>query len=170
MTRVDKADILDLTVLHLQQLQQPHRSVSMATELAAYQIGFQACVREVMTYLTSQKYADMKTIKALSDHLQATQHVPQRCVRNQTPVGHQTSTPVRMNDVSKTSTYTLNTLDFSLNTSISLSSNESTSDSCYSSMNVSSTENSDVISEGDVSIGYGEKIGHMFKETLWRPF
>ncbi|XP_052224914.1 enhancer of split mgamma protein-like [Dreissena polymorpha] len=78
MTRVDKADILDLTVLHLQQLQQRHRSVSMATESIAYTSGFQACAREIITYLTSQKSADMKTIKALSDHLQATQPVPQR--------------------------------------------------------------------------------------------
>ncbi|XP_052224881.1 transcription factor HES-1-A-like [Dreissena polymorpha] len=47
MTRVDKADILDLTVSHLQQLQQRHRSVSMATESAAYNSGFQTCTREI---------------------------------------------------------------------------------------------------------------------------
>ncbi|KAH3785701.1 hypothetical protein DPMN_163795 [Dreissena polymorpha] len=190
MTRVDKADILDLTVLHLQQLQQRHRSVSMATESIAYTSGFQACAREIITYLTSQKSADMKTIKALSDHLQATQPVPQRCVRNQMPGEYQMSTPVRINDVSKMSTYTLNTQDFSpityasafskgyyherpfseSNSSVSLSSNESISDSCYLSMNVSYMENSEVISEGVVSIGHGDKIGHMIKDSLWRPF
>ncbi|KAH3785498.1 hypothetical protein DPMN_163589 [Dreissena polymorpha] len=86
MTRVDKADILDRTVLHIQQLQQRNGSASMATESVAYQSGFQACAREVMTYLTSQKSPDIKTIKALSDHLHATQPVPQMCVRNKTLV------------------------------------------------------------------------------------
>ncbi|KAH3785695.1 hypothetical protein DPMN_163789 [Dreissena polymorpha] len=79
----------------------------MATESVAYTSGFQACAREVITYLTPQKSADMKTIKALSDHLQATQPAPQKCVRNQMPGGYQMSTPVRINDVSKMSTYTL---------------------------------------------------------------
>ncbi|KAH3785671.1 hypothetical protein DPMN_163764 [Dreissena polymorpha] len=190
MTRVDKADILDLTVLHLQQLQQRNGSVSMATESVAYQSGFQACAREVMTYLTSQKSPDIKTIKALSDHLQATQPVPQMCVRNKMLVKRQMSTPVRINDVRKMSKYTLNTPDFSpityasafpegyyhgrpfaeSNLRISDSSNDSSSDSCYSSMNFSSMENSDVLSEVDVSIGHGDKIGHVIKDSFWRPF
>ncbi|KAH3784981.1 hypothetical protein DPMN_163057 [Dreissena polymorpha] len=190
MTRVDKADILDLTVSHLQQLQQRHRSVSMATESAAYNSGFQTCTREVITYLTSQKTADIKTIKALSYHLQATQSVPQRCVRNQMSVGHQMSTPVKINDVSKMSPYTLNTPDFSPITyasvypegyfharlftesksKISYSSNDSSSDSCYSSMNASSMENSDVTPEVIVSIGHGDTIGLVIEEKLWRPF
>ncbi|KAH3784982.1 hypothetical protein DPMN_163059 [Dreissena polymorpha] len=87
MTRLDKADTLDLAVLHLQQLQQRHRSVSMEIESAAYKSGFQACARQIMTYLTCKKAADLKTIKALSDYLQATQSVPQRCVRNRSQAG-----------------------------------------------------------------------------------
>ncbi|KAH3784975.1 hypothetical protein DPMN_163050 [Dreissena polymorpha] len=187
MTRVDKADILDLTVLHLQQLQQRHRSVSIASESAAYNSGFQACAREVMTYLTSQKSADIKTIKALSDHLHATQPFPQKSVQNQMPGGYHMSTPVKINDVSKTSPYTLNNLEFSPithacvypegyfhgrlsaqnNLRISYSSNDSSSDSCYSSMTVSSM---DVTPEVIVSIRHGDEIGHVVKENLWRPF
>ncbi|XP_052224912.1 protein deadpan-like [Dreissena polymorpha] len=109
MTRVDKEDILDLTVLHPEHLQQRHCSVSKTTESTAYLSGFQACANEVMTYLTAQKSTDLKKISALNDHLQMALNVPQRCVRNQIPGEHNMSTPVRANDVSKMSLYALNT-------------------------------------------------------------
>ncbi|KAH3785546.1 hypothetical protein DPMN_163637 [Dreissena polymorpha] len=191
MTRVDKADILDLTVLHLEHIQQRHRSVYKTTESTAYISGFQACANEVMTYLTAQKSTDLKKFSALNDHLQMALNVLQRCVRNQMPGEHNMSTPVRANDVSKMSLYALNTPGLSPitnpnvlprgyckawtvplnNSGVAFSSHESSIDSCYSSLNVSSLE-SDVKPESEdiVYIGHNDKIGHGIKETVWRPF
>ncbi|KAH3785668.1 hypothetical protein DPMN_163761 [Dreissena polymorpha] len=192
MTRVDKADILDLTVFHLQHQQQRQNSVSKTTESIAYTSGFQACAREVLAYLTNQKYADPKTISAISGHLHMALNVPQRCVRNQMPGEHNMSTPVRANNVRKLSSYPLNTPGVSPianqnllsreysdglsvpanNYRLAYPSHDSSIDSCYSSMNVSSLENSDVISEpeGVVSIGHRDTVGHVIMETLSSPF
>ncbi|KAH3785499.1 hypothetical protein DPMN_163590 [Dreissena polymorpha] len=192
MTRIDKADILDLTVFHLQHLQQRQSSVSKTTESIAYTSGFQACAWEVLAYLTNQKYADPKTISAISDHLHMALNVPQRCVRNHMPGEQNMSTPVRANNIRKLSSYPLNTPGVSLIANQNLLSREysdglsvpannyrlaypsldSSVDSCYSRMNVSSLENSDVISEseGVVFIGHRDTVRHVIKETLWRPF
>ncbi|KAH3785543.1 hypothetical protein DPMN_163634 [Dreissena polymorpha] len=119
-------------------------------------------------------------------------NVPQKCVRNQKPGKHNMSTPVRVNDVRNLSSFPLNTPGVppianqnllsrgycdglsvpANNYPLAYSSHDSSVDSCYSSMNVSSLENSDVISEseGVVSIGHRETIGHVINETVWRPF
>ncbi|XP_053380083.1 enhancer of split m3 protein-like [Mercenaria mercenaria] len=69
MIRVDKADILELTVYHLTQLQQQQRSVTMATEAAAFSTGYKACAREAVTYLASNKMTTSKVTGSLSNHL-----------------------------------------------------------------------------------------------------
>ncbi|XP_045162079.2 transcription factor HES-2-like [Mercenaria mercenaria] len=68
MTRVDKADILELTVFHLAQLQQQQRSVTMATEAAAFSAGYKACARDAVTYLANNKTSSAVT-GSLSTHL-----------------------------------------------------------------------------------------------------
>ncbi|XP_060554908.1 protein deadpan-like [Ruditapes philippinarum] len=69
MTRVDKADILELTVYHLTQLQHQQQSVTMATEAAAYNAGYKACAREAVTYLAKNKITSDTVTGSLSNHL-----------------------------------------------------------------------------------------------------
>ncbi|XP_060600948.1 enhancer of split mgamma protein-like [Ruditapes philippinarum] len=69
MTRVDKADILELTVYHLTQLQQQQQSVTMAKEAAAYNAGYKACAREAVTYLTKKTRTNDAVTGSLSNHL-----------------------------------------------------------------------------------------------------
>ncbi|XP_045162080.2 enhancer of split mgamma protein-like [Mercenaria mercenaria] len=69
MTRVDKADILELTVYHLTQLQQQQRSVTMATEAAAFSAGYKACAREAVTYMASNQMASSTVTGSLNSHL-----------------------------------------------------------------------------------------------------
>ena len=69
MTRVDKADILELTVYHLTQLQQRQQSVTMATEASAYNAGYKACAREAVTYLANNKITNNTVTGSLSNHL-----------------------------------------------------------------------------------------------------
>lgn len=78
MTRVDKADILELTVFHLMQLQRQQRSVSMATEIAAYNAGFKDCACEAVTYLSSNRTINDNEIRALSNHLHSSYIVRSR--------------------------------------------------------------------------------------------
>lgn len=68
MTRVDKADILELTVFHLTQLHQQLQSVTLATEAAAYNAGYSACAREAVCYLSNTGSAEVT--RSLSNHLQ----------------------------------------------------------------------------------------------------
>ncbi|XP_060600945.1 enhancer of split mgamma protein-like [Ruditapes philippinarum] len=69
MTRVDKADILELTVYHLTQLTQQQQSVTMATEAAAYNTGYKACAREAVTYLAKNTRTSDTVTGSLSNHL-----------------------------------------------------------------------------------------------------
>lgn len=69
MTRVDKADILELTVYHLTQLQQQQQSVAMAAEVAAYSAGYKACAQEAVSYLYNNKLTSGAGIGSLSNHL-----------------------------------------------------------------------------------------------------
>ncbi|XP_052797977.1 uncharacterized protein LOC128230035 [Mya arenaria] len=78
MTRVDKADILELTVFHLTRLQHQQRAVRVATEakdaascIASYQTGFRDCAREAVTYIYVNVacYPDVKT--NISRHLRS---------------------------------------------------------------------------------------------------
>ena len=72
MTRVDKADILEMTVCHLTKLrhQQP---VSMPTnDRGSYASGFHDCAREVTGFLYSNGLIDEGRLADLSRHLQST--------------------------------------------------------------------------------------------------
>jgi len=74
MTRVDKADILELTVAHLaQQKQQRHqREVAMATSTSAsgYSNGYHDCTREVFAFLATNSLVDGATLDCLGGYLQ----------------------------------------------------------------------------------------------------
>jgi hypothetical protein len=115
MTRVDKADILDLTVYHLSQLQRQQQSVTMATEAAAYNAGYKACAREAVTYLARTKITSDTVTGSLNNHLQqafltssrrqemANHNKHVNDVFNQNTQTHRLSTPLRPNDTVNTS-------------------------------------------------------------------
>ena len=71
MSRLDKADILELTVGHLTTLEHQQRSVTMATEASGYKKGFKDCARETITYLSSTRILDTHTLFELNNHLQS---------------------------------------------------------------------------------------------------
>ncbi|XP_063065541.1 hairy-related 3 [Engraulis encrasicolus] len=49
--KLEKADILELTVRHLKQLQKNHRGLAMNSDFAEYQAGFRSCLAGVDQYL-----------------------------------------------------------------------------------------------------------------------
>ncbi|WAR19072.1 HES1-like protein [Mya arenaria] len=76
MTRVDKADILELTVFHLTRLQQRQRAVSIATDATedafsatSYQTGYRDYAREAVTYLSSSSHCGPKVATSVNGHL-----------------------------------------------------------------------------------------------------
>jgi len=69
MTRVDKADILELTVFHLTRLQQHAHAANMAAEANAYNTGYRDCAREAVTYAASGAVQDGTLAPRLSDYL-----------------------------------------------------------------------------------------------------
>ena len=71
MSRLDKADILELTVGHLTTLEHQQRSVSLATEVDGYKKGFKDCARETINYLSSTRSLDTDTLFQLNNHLQS---------------------------------------------------------------------------------------------------
>ncbi|XP_052256476.1 enhancer of split mgamma protein-like [Dreissena polymorpha] len=201
MTRVDKADILDLTVFHLTTVQHHQRSATMATEAAAYNAGFKDCFREVMTYLSACKVTDVSSAYNLSAHLHQTLTEKIRFNPNKGKASGRTannfiSTPARNNDVSfitSPSLYTPNLSPIVSNSSINgflrtkMCTTEpgntrddmsfrydSSTDSCYSSMDVSMATSFDATSgsEDVVAIGNGQddKVGHVIRDSFWRPF
>ncbi|KAH3818387.1 hypothetical protein DPMN_119995 [Dreissena polymorpha] len=185
MTRVDKADILDLTVLHLKQLHQFSVTISTEASASAYSTGFKDCLREAMTFLGAQMVTDSYTIKALSDHIHVTgaHSVPNCSERYQTIAQRHMSTPARMCDVSNSMTSSLHTPNVSpvanyarvpegyqncrayreckvnrTHTRTNICSHDSSMDSGYSSENNSTTMSGNVNvphSDGVVSIGRG---------------
>ena len=116
MTRVDKTDILELTVFHLTRLQQHAHAANMAAEAAAYESGYRDCARVAVTYLASGAVQDVALVPRLSDHLHSsymqkscgarherqTIHAP---VPMKAPAfshgGNTMSTPVRDNNATK---------------------------------------------------------------------
>ena len=71
MSRLDKADILELTVGHLTTLEHQQRSVTLATEVDGYKKGFKDCARETIKYLSSTRSLDTDTMFQLNNHLQS---------------------------------------------------------------------------------------------------
>ena len=71
MSRLDKADILELTVGHLTTLEHQQRSVTLATEVNGYKKGFKDCARETINYLSSTRSLDTDTLFQLNNHLQS---------------------------------------------------------------------------------------------------
>ena len=70
MSRLDKADILEMTVSHLTTLQDQHRSVNLATTVEGYKKGFKDCARETFNYLSSTRALDTNSLQQLNTHLQ----------------------------------------------------------------------------------------------------
>ncbi|XP_052788503.1 enhancer of split mgamma protein-like [Mya arenaria] len=71
MTRIDKADVLELTVFHLTRLQQCERATRVASEATAssYNAGFRDCARETETLLGATNATDTSLTTSVSDHL-----------------------------------------------------------------------------------------------------
>ncbi|XP_045164004.2 transcription factor HES-4-like [Mercenaria mercenaria] len=81
MTRVDKADILELTVYHLTQIHQQQQSVAMAAEVAAYTAGYKECAREAVTYLSNCR-TPAAVSGSLSNHLHSSMLANNSCLHN----------------------------------------------------------------------------------------
>ena len=71
MARLDKADILELTVSQLTSLQNQQRSVSLATDVDGYKRGFKDCARETIRYLTATQSLDTDSLFRVNNHLQS---------------------------------------------------------------------------------------------------
>lgn len=71
MTRVDKADILELTVQHLTSEQQHQQIETLDSQATAFNSGYRECMRQTVSYLSSRGLVDTYSIKLLSNHLNA---------------------------------------------------------------------------------------------------
>ncbi|XP_052783069.1 uncharacterized protein LOC128219299 [Mya arenaria] len=78
MTRVDKADVLELTVFYLTRLQQQQRSGRVATEATdtvsyakSYQTGSRKCAREAVNYIASSSRWVPEVGTGVSGHLRS---------------------------------------------------------------------------------------------------
>ncbi|XP_052797954.1 transcription factor HES-1-like [Mya arenaria] len=78
MTRVDKADILELTVFHLTRLQHQQRAVRVATAVkdevsctTPYQTSFRECARDAVTYIAVNGAFDPVVTTSVSGHLRS---------------------------------------------------------------------------------------------------
>ena len=71
MARLDKADILELTVKQLTTLSHQQRSTSLATHVEGYKKGFKDCARETINYLSASQSLDMNSLYQLNNHLQS---------------------------------------------------------------------------------------------------
>ncbi|WAR28248.1 hypothetical protein MAR_013952 [Mya arenaria] len=78
MTRVDKADSLEITVFHMKRLQHQQRAVRVANEATeaassatSYQTGFLDCLREAVAYRVSDDACDPVVATIVSGHLRS---------------------------------------------------------------------------------------------------
>ena len=98
MSRLDKADILELTVGHLATLEHQQRSVTMATEVNGYKKGYKDCARETISYLSSTRFLDTDTLFQLNNHLQSsylqkTRQAPSASYPAEVTTAHASSQP-----------------------------------------------------------------------------
>ncbi|XP_052788499.1 enhancer of split m8 protein-like [Mya arenaria] len=206
MTRVDKADVLELTVFHLTRLQQCQRATRVASEAtaASFNAGFRDCARETVTLLGTNNATDTNLTTSVSDHLHGvyiektklveesrlTKTKVQSSSTHVHPAQDQhmfMSTPRRVDDRIDSHKSPMDTPEFSpisrllegqCDVSIHFSSVSGSSfnsdESGFSSLNVSSGAQSrdSLAFGGEVSIGEntGDKIGHVIKDNLWRPW
>ncbi|XP_052767935.1 enhancer of split mgamma protein-like [Mya arenaria] len=190
MTRVDKADILELTVFHLTRLQQRQRAVSIATDATedafsatSYQTGYRDCARE-------QK---QNSSQAGKDRLQEVHNrIPQ--IENRVPLTFNSqavfmSTPRRSNEgltgltgqISTTSSGTLECSPILRMTECHddvIMHNSSTSnlsfmntDSGFASFDMT-TDIQSCGSDGCFSFDRSNnaEVGQVSKENVWRPW
>ncbi|XP_052782994.1 uncharacterized protein LOC128219219 [Mya arenaria] len=78
MTRVDKADILELTVFHLTRLQQRQRANRVANDqtddvssATSHLTGYRDCAREAVTYLSAGSNCSPEVATSVTAHLRS---------------------------------------------------------------------------------------------------
>ncbi|XP_029576143.1 hairy-related 3 [Salmo trutta] len=71
--KLEKADILELTVKHLRNLQKIQSGFSMNSEYAEYQAGFRSCLAGVNQYLTDNSSGSSSRLTMLT-HLSSSLH------------------------------------------------------------------------------------------------
>ena len=69
VSRMDKADILEMAVRHLTHLQQRQKSNDHTTLLHGYNRGFKECTRETMRHLRFSETLDNERLCQLNGHL-----------------------------------------------------------------------------------------------------
>lgn len=93
----DKAEILELAVAHIAQLQDPTKATSGKTDMTSYKAGYRECAQETVRYLSSKRAVADHVIKDVDRHLSCI------CDKNMTNLISQSSSsvcrpePVRMN-------------------------------------------------------------------------
>ncbi|XP_052789001.1 enhancer of split mgamma protein-like [Mya arenaria] len=203
MTRVDKADVLELTVFHLTRLQQHQRAARVASEAtaASYNAGFRDCARETVTLLGATNATDTSLTTSVSDHLHGVYVEKTKSAEENRlletkfqasssqayPAQDQhmfMSTPRRADDrmdgdveipeFSPISRLLEGQCAVSIHHSSSSGSSFRSDESGFSSLSVSSGAQShdSIASDGEISIGQNteDKIGHVIKDNVWRPW
>ncbi|XP_053376434.1 enhancer of split m8 protein-like [Mercenaria mercenaria] len=69
VVKMDKAEILELAVAHLSQLQQQQPKSSSANHVSSYRAGFRECRKETVRYLSSATQVSSPLLQDLDNHL-----------------------------------------------------------------------------------------------------
>lgn len=69
VVKLDKAEILELAVAHLAQIQQLPNSACAANHVPSYKTGFRECTRETIRYLSSATMMPNPVLHDLDNHL-----------------------------------------------------------------------------------------------------
>ncbi|KAL4236624.1 Transcription factor [Mactra antiquata] len=216
LTKLDKAEILELTVYHLTQAERRQHSVTMATESTSYNQGFKDCAKVAIEYMQNNAMIEETVTNGLNRHLHITytsrdqrktfSSPNEECCSESTANRHMVlrnvnrlSTPVRENRVSMYPACVMNTPTFSpivdpnvslphLSGSFVRSNLEMTHNSSMSTnsdMSISdSSSGSGSLYEGDIEhtrrssassiVTIGDQatdtVGHVIRDTPWRPW
>ncbi|XP_076359353.1 transcription factor HES-1-like isoform X2 [Tachypleus tridentatus] len=71
-SKLEKADILEMTVRHLQDTRRQHRTAALVNDpqlMNKFLLGFEECVREVESYLKKEDSFKEDTLQRLLQHL-----------------------------------------------------------------------------------------------------
>ena len=71
MGRLDKADLLELTVSRLATLTHQQRSSSLAKDISGYKKGFKDCARDTFHFLSRSQSIDTDSVNKLNNHIRS---------------------------------------------------------------------------------------------------
>ena len=71
MARLDKADLLELTVSRLTTLTHQQISSSLAKDISGYKKGFKDCARDTFHFLSRSQSIDTDSVNKLNNHIRS---------------------------------------------------------------------------------------------------